>query len=50
MQGAGVTFQTGQDTLVRGQFINNGKLANTQDTNFRAINNDWPVFALSKDL
>ena len=35
---------------MRAQFINNGTLANTFDTNFRAISNDWPVFAFSQDL
>ncbi|PPR07202.1 hypothetical protein CVT26_012635 [Gymnopilus dilepis] len=47
---AGTTFQTGPDVVVRAQFINNGKLVNTQDTNFRAVSNNWPVFALSRDL
>jgi hypothetical protein len=46
----GATFQTGQDTVVRAQFLNNGALANSQDGNFRAASNDWPVFALSHDL
>ncbi|KAH9938228.1 DUF1793-domain-containing protein [Fomitopsis serialis] len=45
-----VTYQTGQDIVVRAQFIKNGVLANTQDTNFRAVSNDWPVFALAHDL
>lgn len=36
--------------MVRGQFITNGVLANTQDTVFRAIQDDWPVFAFAKDL
>ncbi|KAH9482400.1 Glutaminase A [Psilocybe cubensis] len=49
-QAAGTTFQTGADVTVRAQFINNGKLSNTQDTNFRAISNNWPVFGLSRDL
>ncbi|KAG6830824.1 hypothetical protein H0H92_014476 [Tricholoma furcatifolium] len=44
------TYQTGQDVVVRAQFINNGVLPNTQDTSFRAINDDWPVFALAHDL
>ncbi|KAG6830826.1 hypothetical protein H0H92_014478 [Tricholoma furcatifolium] len=44
------TYQTGQDVVVRAQFINNGFLPNTQDTSFRAINDDWPVFALAHDL
>ena len=46
----GTTYQTGQDVVVRGQFISNGALANTQDTNFRAVSNDWPVFGLAHDL
>ncbi|KAF7301796.1 DUF1793-domain-containing protein [Mycena indigotica] len=44
------TYQTGADVTVRAQFINNGKLGNTLDTNFRAINNNWPVFGLAHDL
>ena len=47
---AGLTYQQGQDIIVRSQFINTGVLADTQDTNYRAINNDWPVFAFSNDL
>ncbi|KKY31115.1 putative glutaminase-like protein [Diaporthe ampelina] len=46
----GVTWRIGQDTAVRGQFVDNRTLDNTKDTNFRAINVDWPVFAFSKDL
>ena len=46
----GATYQTGQDTVVRQQFVNNGKLANTQDTNFRAVSNNWPVFGIAHDL
>ncbi|KAJ6539482.1 DUF1793-domain-containing protein [Mycena capillaripes] len=46
----GATFQTGADVTVRAQFVNNGKLANTLDTNFRAISNNWPVFGLAHDL
>ncbi|KII95062.1 hypothetical protein PLICRDRAFT_48031 [Plicaturopsis crispa FD-325 SS-3] len=45
-----VTYQTGEDTVVRAQFIKNGKLANTQDTNFRAIQDQWPVFGFAHDL
>ncbi|KAF8914019.1 DUF1793-domain-containing protein [Gymnopilus junonius] len=48
--GANTTFETGADVAVRAQFINNGKLANSQDTHFRAISNNWPVFAFSRDL
>ncbi|KAG2056314.1 DUF1793-domain-containing protein [Suillus hirtellus] len=45
-----VTYQTGQDAIVRAQFITNGVLANTEDINFRAVSNDWPVFAFAHDL
>ncbi|KAI0081700.1 DUF1793-domain-containing protein [Panus rudis PR-1116 ss-1] len=44
------TFQTGQDTVVRSLFVTQGKLANSQDTSFRAIQDNWPVFAFAKDL
>ncbi|KDR83620.1 hypothetical protein GALMADRAFT_85982 [Galerina marginata CBS 339.88] len=47
---AGTTFQSGADVTVRAQFINDGKLPNTQDTTFRAVSNAWPVFGLSRDL
>ncbi|KAF7776020.1 hypothetical protein Agabi119p4_4413 [Agaricus bisporus var. burnettii] len=47
---SGVTWQSGEDISVRAQFINNGRLPNTRDTNFRAINDAWPVFAISHDL
>ncbi|KAL0573007.1 hypothetical protein V5O48_008953 [Marasmius crinis-equi] len=47
---ASATFQSGADTTVRAQFIQNGRLPNTQDTNFRAISNAWPVFGLAHDL
>ena len=50
IQSDGTTYQTGQDTVVRAQFINNGALANTLDTNFRAVSDDWPVFAFAKNL
>ncbi|EIW76463.1 DUF1793-domain-containing protein [Coniophora puteana RWD-64-598 SS2] len=44
------TWQTGQDTVVRAQFLNNGKLSNVGDTNYRAVSNNWPVFAFAHDL
>ncbi|KAJ7590784.1 hypothetical protein C8J56DRAFT_933888 [Mycena floridula] len=47
---AGTTYQTGADVATRAQFINNGALTNAQDTNFRAISNNWPVFAYSRNL
>ncbi|KAI0832343.1 DUF1793-domain-containing protein [Trametes gibbosa] len=46
----GATWQNGQDTVVRAQFISNGKLANTRDTAFRAVSDRWPVFAFAHDL
>lgn len=46
----GMTYQSGQDVVVRGLFSSNGTLANTGDTNFRAINNNWPVFGFASDL
>ncbi|CCM03143.1 uncharacterized protein FIBRA_05265 [Fibroporia radiculosa] len=46
----GTTFQTGQDIVVRAQFINHSTLLDTQDTNFRDVSDDWPVFALAHDL
>lgn len=44
------TYQTGADVMVRAQFISNGVLPNTQDTDFRAVSDNWPVFALASDL
>ena len=46
-QGEGVTFQSGEDLRVRNQFVTAGVLQNTQDTDFRAVSDDWPVFAMS---
>ncbi|KAL4241900.1 Glutaminase GtaA [Abortiporus biennis] len=46
----GLTFQTGEDIVVRAQFINNSVLLNTQDSQFRAVSDKWPVFALARDL
>ncbi|KAH9943507.1 uncharacterized protein BXZ73DRAFT_97546 [Epithele typhae] len=43
----GATWQSGEDTVVRAQFINNGKLANSADTQFRAVSDRWPVFAFA---
>ena len=47
---AGLTFQSGADTEVRPAFITSGALANTKDTNFRAINDQFPTFAFAVDL
>ena len=35
---------------MRQQFITNGALANTEDTNFRAVQDNWPVLAIAHDL
>ena len=35
---------------MRAQFINNGFLANTEDTNYRAIDDNFPVFGYAVDL
>ncbi|KAL2063340.1 hypothetical protein VTL71DRAFT_5145 [Oculimacula yallundae] len=45
-----LTYQSGSDTDVRGAFQSNGKLANTKDTKYRSINQDYPVFGFSVDL
>ncbi|EJD43842.1 DUF1793-domain-containing protein [Auricularia subglabra TFB-10046 SS5] len=50
LQATGLTFQTGADLDVRAAFIANGKLSNSQDKDFRAVNDRWPVFAFAKDL
>lgn len=44
------TYQTGADVTVRAHFISNGVLPNTQDANFRAVSDNWPVFALASDF
>ncbi|KAI0455038.1 glutaminase GtaA [Xylaria acuta] len=46
----GLTYQSGADVDVRGAFKNKGVLANTKDTKFRAVNNNWPVFGFAKNL
>lgn len=46
----GLTWQSGQDVVVRGNFMSNGHLPNTADPNFRSIQQDWPVFGFAKDL
>ncbi|PVH87153.1 glutaminase GtaA [Cadophora sp. DSE1049] len=45
-----LTYQSGADVDVRGAFQSNGKLANAKDTNYRPINQDYPVFGFSVDL
>lgn len=50
LQTPGLSYQSGADTVVRGAFEANGALPNTKDTNFRSINQEWPVFGFSSDL
>jgi hypothetical protein len=46
-----LTVRSGQDLLVRSQFVTQGKLDNTMDTGMpRAINDRWPVFAFALDM
>ncbi len=45
-----LTAQSGPDNIVRPAFVNNGKLDGSKDTNYRAINNTWPVFAFANDF
>ncbi|KAJ3517828.1 hypothetical protein NLJ89_g250 [Agrocybe chaxingu] len=46
----GLTYQTGPAGELRRQFTSNGRLANTQDSDFRAIQSNWPVLAIAMDL
>jgi hypothetical protein len=45
-----LTYQSGQDIVVRGQFVAHGTLTGGNDTNYRAISDNWPVFAFCADL
>jgi hypothetical protein len=45
-----LTVQTGPDVNVRDAFVADGKLGDTLDSNYRAINDKWPVFAFAHDL
>lgn len=45
-----LSYQSGQDLVVRGQFVSNGQLTNGNDTSYRAINDNWPVFGFCADL
>lgn len=46
---ANLTYQSGQDARVRSAFDKNGYLRNTQNKTFRAIDDDYPVFAYAVD-
>ncbi|KAF2167094.1 hypothetical protein M409DRAFT_54300 [Zasmidium cellare ATCC 36951] len=45
-----LTHQQGSDISVRTQFIRDGFLANTQDTNYRPINQNYPVFGFAHNM
>ncbi|OTA98748.1 hypothetical protein M426DRAFT_69183 [Hypoxylon sp. CI-4A] len=45
-----LSWQSGADSDVRGAFINNGVLPNTKDSNYRAVQDNWPVFGFANDL
>jgi hypothetical protein len=47
---ANQTYQSGYATDVRNQFATADSLANSNDTGFRAINDNQPVFAFASDL
>ncbi|KAJ9205056.1 hypothetical protein DTO164E3_1679 [Paecilomyces variotii] len=46
----GLTYQAGPSTDARNTFAANGSLPNSQDTNYRAISDNWPVFAFAINL
>lgn len=48
---AGLTWQIGQDTVVRGNAATSGNLPGTSDSNQpRAISDPWPVLGLNQNL
>lgn len=49
-QRQGLSYESGEDIHVRGRFVSDGKLSNSNDTNYRAIKDRAPVFGLSVDL
>ncbi|KAG8528122.1 uncharacterized protein KY384_007038 [Bacidia gigantensis] len=47
---ANLTYQSGAHRDVRGEFVDNGKLRNSNDSEFRAISDDYPTFGFSVDF
>lgn len=45
-----LTAQSGADFAVRSAFAQNGKLDGSKDTNFRAVQDNWPVFGFASDF
>ena len=50
VQGSSFTYRTGFADNSRDQFATKGVLENGQDTNFRPITKDYPVFSFAYDL
>ncbi|SMR41291.1 unnamed protein product [Zymoseptoria tritici ST99CH_1E4] len=49
-QGQGLTYQTGPHIATRQQWIDRGELTNQVGTNYRAISDNFPIFAFAKNL
>jgi hypothetical protein len=45
-----LTHRSGADTVTRQQFAASGSLDGATDTNYRSIQDAWPVFAFAHDL
>lgn len=45
-----LTYQSGIADNVRAAFAANGTLGDSQDSDYRAISTDWPIFAFAHDL
>lgn len=45
-----MTHQSGADVAVRGAFASNGTLGDSEDSNYRAISTNWPVFGFAIDM
>ena len=50
MQGINVTYKIGVDLVSHGQFAANGTLDDQEDQDFRPIDQNHTVFAISRDL
>jgi hypothetical protein len=50
IQGNDITYKIAADTVSRNLFVFNGVLDNQAETNFRSINLQFPVFAISRNL
>ena len=50
IQGNNITHKIAEDVVSRGQFMNDSRLDNQEDPNFRDLSTQLPVFAISRDL